>query len=96
MRKLTSHPPVSDVNSSKTTFGKLFQKVKDIHNLNTRHATSGKLFKPNFRTNDGKCFITNTGVDIWNSIPQNIRPSASKTSFSRAFVGLRDRNWPGL
>ncbi len=31
-----------------------------------------------------KKIVTNAGVDIWNSIPQNIRQSASKTSFAKA------------
>ena len=72
-------------NSSDISFEKLFRKAKDIHNFKTRHATSGKLFKPCFRRNYGKGFITNSGVDIWNSIAKDIQNSVSKPSFARAF-----------
>ena len=75
-----------DINKSKleTTFSKLFTKANNIHNYNTRNATSGKFAKTCFRTNFGKNFIKNVGVDVWNSIPQNIRQLETKKSFAKA------------
>ena len=32
----------------------------------------------------GKNFIKNVGVDVWNSIPQNIRQLETKKSFAKA------------
>jgi len=78
-----------DIDNNKSavrTFSTLFtKKANDIHNFNTRYATSGKFFKKHFRTNIGKNFIENVGIDVWNSIPQNIRQSGSKESFAKAF-----------
>lgn len=62
------------INKSKleTNFSKLFTKANNIHNYNTRNATSGKFAKTCFRTNIGKNFIKNVSVDVWNFISQNI------------------------
>ncbi len=75
-------------NRTDSTFSDVFKQAKDIHSFKTRHATSGKLYKPRYRTNYGKDFITNTGVNIWNSIPAKIRQSKSKSSFSKALKKL--------
>ena len=78
-----------DIDNNKSavrTFSTLFtKKANDIHNFNTRYATSGTFVKKHFRTNIGKNFIENVGIDVWNSIPQNIRQSGSKESFAKAF-----------
>ena len=52
-----------------STFDKPFTLCSNIHNYNTAASSTGKLFKPSFRTNlYGKNLITVSAVNAWNKI----------------------------
>ena len=66
-------------------YSHLFHLTKNQHNINTRQATSGKFYTPTVRTNYKKYNITYSGVNVWNSIPENIRKSRHKKSFTKLY-----------
>ena len=74
-------------------YSHLFQLTKNQHNINTRQAAAGKFCTPVVRTNYKKHFITYSGVKIWNTIPENIRNSRQKKSFSKLYKKMLLNNY---
>jgi len=59
----------------------VFKKNDQIHDHNTR--LSKRLHKPLSKTNVRKFTVANKGVDIYNSLTDDIRDSRSSYSFKR-------------
>ena len=59
----------------------IFKKNDQIHDHNTR--LSKRRHKPLSKTNVRKCTVANKGVDIYNSLTDDIRDSRSSYSFKR-------------
>ena len=74
-------------------YSHLFHLTKNQHNINTRQATSGKFYTPTVRTNYKKYNITYSGVKVWNSIPENIRKSRHKKSFTKLYKRMLLNNY---
>ena len=47
--------------------------ISEVHNYNTRYATQKNLYEPRVRTNTGKQMISFIAIDLWKSIPQNLK-----------------------
>ena len=63
-----------------------FNKVSEVHNYNTRYATSGGLFVGNVRTTQyGKGSLKIVGKSIWDTIPNKIKGCLTKKSFNKCF-----------
>ena len=56
-------------------FRNTFQYASKVHSYNTRYATQKNLYKPHVRTNTGKQMISFKAIDLWKSIPQNLKDS---------------------
>ena len=54
-------------------FRNTFQYASEVHTYNTRYATQKNLYKPHVRTNTGKQMISFKAIDLWKSIPQNLK-----------------------
>ena len=50
-----------------------FQYASEVHSYNTRYATQKNLYEPRVRTNTGKQMISFIAIDLWKSIPQNLK-----------------------
>ena len=44
-----------------------------VHTYNTRYVTQKNLYKPRVRTNTGKQMILFKAIDLWKSVPQNLK-----------------------
>ena len=72
-------------------FATAFQYASEVHSYNTRYATPKKLYKPRVRTNTGKKMISSKAIDLWKSVPQNLKDlnvylfrKLSKNSYSQS------------
>ena len=54
-------------------FRNTFQYASEVHSYNTRYATQKHLYKPRVRTNTGKQMISFKAIDLWKSVPQNLK-----------------------
>ena len=54
-------------------FRNTFQYAGEVHNNNTIYATQRNLYKPRVRTNTGKQMISFEAIDLWKSVPQNLK-----------------------
>ena len=54
-------------------FCNTFQYANEVHSYNTRYAAQKNLYKPRIRTNTGKQMISFKAIDLWKSIPQNLK-----------------------
>ena len=74
-----------------------FQNVKDLHNHNTRGSSTNHV-KPRFRSNKGLNSFSFYATTMWNALPQNVKESASLTTFKTAlkehFHEAAIPNWP--
>ena len=68
-------------------FRNTFQYASEVHSYNTRNATQKNLHKPHVRTNTGKQMISFKAIDLWKSIPQNLKDSNVYT-FSKNIKNL--------
>ena len=60
--------------------------VSELHNYNTRIASSNQIFIPSFRTNLRRFCPTIIGCFFWNNIPEFIRDKPSKKLFRKALL----------
>ena len=60
--------------------------VSELHNYNTRSASSNQIFIPSFRTNLRRFSPTIIGCFFWNHIPHFIRDKPSKKIFRKALL----------
>ena len=60
--------------------------VSELHNYNTRSASSNQIFIPPFRTNLRRFCPSIIGCFFWNGIPQFIRDKPSKKIFKKALL----------
>ena len=60
--------------------------VSELHNYNTRSASSNQIFIPSFRTNLRRFCPTIIGCFFWNHIPHFIRNKPSKKIFRKALL----------
>ena len=60
--------------------------VSELHNYNTRSATSNQIFIPSFRTNLRRFFPSIIGCFFWNNIPDFIRDKPSKKLCRKALL----------
>ncbi len=69
-------------------FTNYFMTNKDIHNYNTRNASS--LHKKYNRTNYNKHTLANKGIDVWNNLPLQYKEIRSfpifKTAMKKYFL----------
>ena len=61
------------------------------HNTSTRGGPQ-KLFKPRFNTNIRGKFFSQRAVELWNSLPDNIKKAKTVNSFK----GSLDRYWKSI
>ena len=54
-------------------FRNTFQYASEVHSYNTRYATQKNLYKPCVRTNTGKQMISFKAIDLWKSVPKNLK-----------------------
>ena len=54
-------------------FRNTFEYASEVHTYNTRYATQKNLYKPRVRTNTGKQMISFQAIDLWKSVPQNLK-----------------------
>ena len=54
-------------------FRNTFQYASEVHSYNTRYVTPKILYKPRVRTNTGKQMISFKAIDLWKSVPQNLK-----------------------
>ena len=54
-------------------FRNTFEYVSEVHSYSTRYATQKNLYKPRVRTNTGNKIISFKAIDLWKSVPQNLK-----------------------
>ena len=59
----------------------LFRTNAEIHNYNTR--SNKQLHKPRIKTNIKKSSISYKGVDVYNSLPSDLKQLQCKSTFKR-------------
>ena len=78
---------VNDIGPSQSIIR--FTKASDVHEHNTRYANQGNLFINSVRTSSyGLKALRVEGSKLWNTIPDNIKDSRTKKSFSANYKRL--------
>ena len=56
-------------------FENMFRYARNVHNHNTRYASNQNLYKSGIKTNIGKQAISFMAIDIWSSLPTDLKQS---------------------
>ena len=69
-----------------------FQYASEVHSYNTRYATQNNLYKPRVSTDTGKQMISFKAIDLWKSVPQNLKDLNVYTFFKISNISYSQSN----
>ena len=61
----------------------MFEGYEDIHNHNTRSASSGNFYIKKMNTSKGQTRFAYSGAVAWNNLPENLKSSVSLDTFQK-------------